>query len=314
MNRKRLIAGLLALLVLAAAATTAQAAEGSRGILYRVTGGQARMYLLGSIHVGSAEMYPFGTEIEGAMAAADTFVYECDTASPEATATVKARMRLPDGRTLAGEIGTELYARVQAVCGLVGLDMRLLDGLTPWAVINTLAVYTTAAEMGAANVAQALELGVEKQVQAYAAANQKQTGYLETLDEQLGVLEGFSPALTAYLLTQECDVIENPQSARGLDASIASWPAWWQSGDAEAFASQYMASYLEPGHEDVCAEYHAALVSARNVRMAQRLDTMLQAGGAYFVTVGLLHLTLPEDSVVAELRKKGYTVELVSRP
>ena len=45
--------------------------------------------------------------------------------------------------------------------------------------------------MGTDNVEQALSLGVEKQVQAYAANNRKATAYLETLNEQLDILEGF---------------------------------------------------------------------------------------------------------------------------
>ena len=312
MRGKRLAAGLVALLM--AVPPAASLAEGSRGVLYRVSGGQASMVLLGSIHVGNEDMYPFGAAIQNAMAEADTFVYECDTASAEAMATVRARMRLPEGKSLAGEIGDALYARIGAVCGKVGLDAGLLENLTPWATINTLAVYVTSAEIGADNTEQALSLGVEKQVMAYAAQQQKQVSYLETLDEQLTVMEGFSPALVAYLLAQECDVIENPETARGMDESIASWPAWWQSGDADAFAQQYLASYIEPGHEDVCMEYHRALVSERNAGMAARLDAMLKEDGSYFVTVGLLHLVLPEDSVITALTAMGYTVEPILVP
>ena len=196
----------------------------------------------------------------------------------------------------------------------MGLNAGLFENLTPWAAINTLAVYATSAEIGATGAEQALALGVEKQVMAYATQQQKRVGYLETLDEQLTVMEGFSPALVAYLLAQECDVIEKPETARGMDASIASWPAWWQSGDADAFAKQYLDSYLEPGHEDVCMEYHRALVSERNARMAARLDVLLRESGSYFVTVGLLHLVLPEDSIVAQLTAMGYTVERISTP
>jgi hypothetical protein len=309
MNRRTWAAALLALTV--AATGTAQAAEGSQGILYKVSGGQAAMYLLGSIHVGSADMYPFGDAIQAAMAEADTFVYECDMTSAEALATVRARMQLPKGQTLADAIGQALHARVVAVCARVGLDARLLDTLTPWAVINTLAVYATAAELGATNAEQALSLGVEKQVMLFGENHQRRTVYLETVDEQLSVLEGFSPALVTYLLTQECDVIERPETARGLDATIGSWPAWWRAGEADAFARQYLDAYLEAGYEAEGAEYHRVLVSERNARMARRLDALLREGSPCFVTLGLLHLILPEDSIVTALRDMGYTVERI---
>jgi uncharacterized protein len=286
-------------------------AEGSKGILYRVTGGQGEMYLLGSIHVGTKEMYPFGQAITDAMANADTFVYECDTASDAAVAEIRGRMALPAGQTLKGLIGDTLYAQLETVTDKLGLSLATLDGLKPWAVIDNLAVYSTAAELGETNINTALSLGVEKQVQAYAQTHGKQTAYLETAVEQTDVLEGFSNALKNYLLQSECDTILNPQSATGLDASITQWPGWWRSGDATAFSEQYLAGYIIPGYEAQCQEYHDKLILQRNVRMAEKLGQLLRGGGSYFVTVGLLHLALPEGSIVQLLREQGYTVEQI---
>ena len=312
---RKMAAAALALLCMGMAASAAaqQVTEGSRGLLYRVSGGRADMVLLGSIHVGSQDMYPFGDAVQQAMAAADTFVYECDTSSAEAMDAVRTRMRRTGG-TLQAELGDALYAQVSQVCRQLGISMQGIDVLKPWAVINTLAVYTTAAEMGTADVAQALALGVELQVQAYAAEQGKKAVYLETLAEQLDALEGFSPALQRYLLQSECDVILNTDAARGLDASIGQWPAWWRDGDAAAFADNYLGSYLQTGFEQVCAEYHDTLVTRRNAAMAERLETLLVQDGSYFVTVGLLHLALPEDSILTHLQEKGYTVTELSRP
>jgi uncharacterized protein len=289
--------------------TLAHQGEGSRGLLYHVIGAQGDMYLLGSIHVGSREMYPFGEAIEQAMAQADTFVYECDTTSAEVVGELSARSALPAEQTLQGLIGAERYAQVEQVCGKLGISADTLNGLQPWAAINALAVYATAAELGTADVSEALSLGVEKQVQSYAASHGKQTAYLETAYDQTDVLANFSDALKDYLLKSECDAILDPAGVTGMDATIAQWPGWWRSGDADAFAAQYLKSYLAPGYEDVCAEYHRKLVTERNAAFAQRLGEMLDTGGTYFVTIGLLHLALPEGSVVTLLRDQGYTVE-----
>lgn len=291
-----------------------QTREGSRGVLYRVTDGSHTLYLLGSIHVGSREMYPFGDAIREAMEASDTFVYECDTTSEAAVAELRGRMALPEGQALRDVLGESLYSRLGTVCQQLGLDITVLDPLKPWAVINTLAVYTTAAEMGTQNVNEALALGVEKQVQAYQVKLSRGTEYLETPAEQADALESFSGDLVTYLLTSELDVILNPSDARGMDATIALWPQWWREGDAQAFAGHYLASYLEPGHETVCAEYHRTLITARNARMADRLETLLQSGSTCFATVGLLHLALPEEGIPALLADRGYAVTLVSAP
>jgi len=301
----------LCMAVTAVGEETAQ--EGSRGLLYEVSGGQADMVLLGSIHIGSEAMMPFGSGIQRAMAAADTFVYECDTAAPEALAEAQARMRRTQG-TLADDLGDALYAQLTQVAKQLGLSIRVLDEYQPWAVINTLAVYATAAEMGTANAAEALSLGVERQVQAFAAAHSKPAVYLETVAEQLDMLESFSPELVQYLLQSECDVILNPSQAEGLDAGIALWPTWWRDGDAAAFADNYLNHYLQTGYEEVCTEYHVTLITQRNARMAEQLDELLQTEGSYFVTVGLLHLALPEDSILTHLAKKGYTVTQITQP
>lgn len=312
--KRTALRALLALVAAFALAAVPPAAEGSRGLLYKVSGPQGQAYILGSIHVGDAAMYPFHSEIQHAMEASDTFVYECDTTSAEAKAALRARMALPEGLTLADAIGDDLYAQVSAVCDHLGLPIAALDGLRPWAVINTLAVYTTAAELGADSANQALSLGVEEQVRAKAAPLHKTVAYLETPQEQVDVLEGFSDALQRYLLESECQVILHPESVHGMDSTIALWPAWWRAGDAQAFADQYLQSYLEPGFEAEGAEYHQALITQRNARMAERLYAMLEKGGTFFVTVGLMHLVLPEDSLLTQLQARGCTVEAVYEP
>ena len=60
-------------------------------------------------------------------------------------------------------------------------------------------------------------------------------------------------------------------------------------------------------------EYHEGLVSRRNAAMAQRLDALLRSDDkrSYFVTMGLMHLVLPQDSILLRLEALGYTVERV---
>ena len=55
------------------------------------------------------------------------------------------------------------------------------------------------------------------------------------------------------------------------------------------------------------------MITRRNRRMAEGLRALLEDGEGekIFVTVGLLHLVLPEDSVLGELKAMGYQVEQV---
>ena len=66
MRKRMTLLALTAVLALSAGGC-APRREGSVGILYRVTGGKNSLVLLGSIHVGSEEMYPMGSHILDAL-------------------------------------------------------------------------------------------------------------------------------------------------------------------------------------------------------------------------------------------------------
>ena len=96
-----------------------------------------------------------------------------------------------------------------------------------------------------------------------------------------------------------------------MDASIDLWPDWWRAGDVEAFASAYLDGMAAEPDQALAREYHAALVTDRNARMACRMAEWLETGETHFVTLGLLHLVLDGDSVLTCLEEMGYTVERI---
>ncbi len=313
MKKRILIAAVAVLLVAAAAwALYITPREGSKGILYRVTGENATAYLLGSIHIGTSAMYPFGDALEEAMADAGTFVFECDTASDAPKKQLTARQALPEGVSLREILGDALTDDVILAYNALGLSAANLDSRQPWAVINTLAVYSSAAEMGVQNVRKAISLGVETAVQAYANRHAKPFAYLETVDEIADTMESFSGDLNRYLLQDETDVILKRKESTEA-ATVDQWPAWWRDGDAEAFRDFYRLSF-ESADAALYTEYQDKLITRRNTLMAARLDAMLQSGGSYFVTVGLLHLIPEDDSILSLLRDMGYSIEKVETP
>ena len=283
--------------------------EKSAGILYHVTGTNGSAWLLGSIHIGTNEMHPFGDAITSAMADSDVFVFESDTASPDSHAQLVVRQMLPEGTSLQALLGDALWNDVTAAFKTLGLSTMSLDRLQPWAVINTLSLYSSTEEMGVRNISKAISLGIEPAVKAYANNTHKQFAYLETIDEVADTMESFSDDLTRSLLQSAVDVILKRVEI-GDSLSISQWPRWWHDGNAEAFKDYYQASSL--GTDDALyAEYTDKLLTRRNVLMAQRLDEMLQNGDTCFVTVGLLHLVSGDDNIPALLEDMGYTVTLV---
>ena len=310
MKNRRLVSCLLVLLLCVHLFAGCAQAE-SRGILYRVVGGKNEMTILGSIHIGNQDMYPFSETIQNAIERADVFVYECDTESAEALQATMALMSYPVGEGIASHLSSNTYDLLCDAAQKSGYPISLLQGFKPWAVVSLLSMDTAAVEMGTDDVLEALELGVEKQVMLMAEG--RETAYLETTREQLEMMDSFSAELQEYMVSSACELILHPESLSAGDASVRYWPEWWAAGNAEAFAQSYLQENVEDPHPELMQEYHEKLNAQRNVRMARRIAELLETGHGqrFFVTVGLLHLVLPDDSIVAELEKMGYTVERI---
>src|SRR3546814_17695068 len=110
----RQIRGFLAALLLALVATSALAAP-PQPLLWRVSGAQGTVYLLGSFHMLSADDYPLAQVVETAYAQADRLVFEIspDLAdSPGMGAQMVQRAMLPAGTELADVLSGSEERRV----------------------------------------------------------------------------------------------------------------------------------------------------------------------------------------------------------
>ena len=298
---RRMMAGAAAVLLCACLGGCATEEAPGPGICYRVSGGSGTMYVLGSIHVGNDRMKRFSPAITSAMEAADVFVFECDTQSEEARRTIARLMR---GETpLKEQLTAATYDLLYRAAEQQRIPMDSLDALRPWAVASQLSARVAAIQLGVKDASAALALGVEERV--HAGVNGRETLWLETPEEQLSILDGFSQPLHDELVKSACQLLLEPKTA-----DLKMWPDWWQSGNTDAFVAAYQKEN-ELTDPALTQEYHDGLVTTRNRRMAERLHTLLTAEEphCYFVTVGLLHLVLPEDSVLWELEQMGYQVE-----
>lgn len=298
---KRLVC-LAAVTLAPAMLCSCQPSEPAQGICYRITGGKNPMVILGSIHVGSPEMKNYGAHLLEAMAAADVFVFECDSSDPEA-AMLSARLMAYTDDELKNHLSPESWQRVEQACQKGGFRLKELNRYKPWAVTSMFTTRAAAEQMGARSSSHAASLGVEETVEKYAKG--KEIAYLESASAQLMLMENFSDALEEALLLQSCDALLEPKE----NTQLANWPMWWCTGNAKAFADEYLNDKSLP--EALLQEYHHALVTTRNRAMTDALCGMLEGEEehTYFVTVGLMHLVLPGDSILSALEEKGYTVE-----
>src|SRR4030095_2859068 len=97
-------------------------------------------YLLGSLHVLTAEFYPLSATINKAFAESKTLVEEVDIDEindPRVMRAALSKAMLPDGRTLDQVIAPELFAEVKKRAEKTGMPMMALQRMKPWLLALT---------------------------------------------------------------------------------------------------------------------------------------------------------------------------------
>ncbi|HEU0015239.1 MAG TPA: TraB/GumN family protein [Longimicrobium sp.] len=266
-------------------------ASAPRHMLYRVEGrGGATVYLLGSIHLLTADVYPLAQPIEAAYADAERVWFEADLDSLEAKAPQMInRGLLTGGRTLRTELPADVYAVVQQAAQRAGIDMNVLDRLEPW-LAGLLLAQTEYQRAGL----QA-EHGIDRHFAGRARQDQKPRGGLESVEFQMGLFDGFTREQQVEFLRSSLEDLSKTGEMMGV------LKAAWLAGDEAAIDSLMNDSMDHP-------ELMARLLTDRNRAWVPQIEQMLQGTDDVLVVVGAAHL-VGQNSVVRMLRDKGWRVE-----
>lgn len=289
----RIAAALLA----AGSLATANSAEAqqARTLLYRVEGASgATVYMLGSIHLLTADAYPLPQPVQNAYADAERVFFETSLDSLMSRQQEMAmRGMYPAGKSLRGEIPADLYAQVEAAVpslAAMGVTMPVVDRMEPWMV----AMLFQAVEWQKAGMVP--EHGVDMHFSGRAKQDQKPVGGLESVEFQLGLFDSMTPDEQVAFLRQTLESL--PQVSDQMRRVVAAWRA----GDAEAIDAIMNESM------DESPALYARMLTDRNAAWVPQIEQMLRGGDDVLVVVGAAHL-VGDDSVVEMLRQRGYKVE-----
>ena len=289
------IALIVAALVTAGALVRAQApapAGANRGLIWTVEKGGKSGWLVGSLHLLTADAYPLPPALDTAFAAADVLVEE---ANPEELKTPAAAMQLvakamyPPGTTLQSQVSKETFDKIATRAEKIGLPIDRLQAFKPWMVALTLVGLEL--QKGGFDPG----LGLDQHFLNRAPGAGKQVRTLETAMEQIDFLESLSPQL------QEGLVAASLEGAETELAQVQRIAAAWKAGDTAPIERLLLADLKTGGQ----AVYDMLLVG-RNRRWVPQIEECLEKQKC-FVVVGAAHLVGP-DSVVALLRARGYIV------
>ncbi len=249
-------------------------------------------YLVGSIHVLTADAYPLPAAIDKAFDASKTLVEEVDLdelSDPMLMMTALTKAMLTGGQTLDQLISAETYAEVKKRAEGYGMPMAALQRMKPWLVAVTLMAPTLQ------SAGFKPELGVDRHFFDRAKEkNMKRLG-LETLAYQLDRFDQMSPKLQEDLLKATIDDVDTQVS--GVKDMVKAWT----SGDVATVEKLALTAFLES------PELYLRLLLERNQNWLPHVERCLTDNAGCFIVVGAAHL-VGKDGLPALLAKKGFKV------
>lgn len=264
--------------------------------LWRIQDADSTIYLFGTVHLLRPDLDWRSEKVNAAFAQAQAVYLETpsDLGDPTAAAAIIRRLGAePPGRVIAAAVTDPAErARLAAAAKDAGLDPKEFEQVRPWFAAVRLSVAAAVAE------GQSPDAGVDRALEAEAKQAGKALRYFESFEEQLSFLAGLSPeAERTFLITTLRQMDEQKALSDQMDDA-------WVRGDVAAMERLLPNSIAEAG-----PEVFAAVLTRRNLNWVDVLEQEMKGSGVVFVAVGAAHLVGP-GSVVEELEKRGYTVEL----
>jgi uncharacterized protein len=255
--------------------------------LWVIKDADTTIYLFGTFHVLKDNIKWFDGGVKAAYDASSEVVLEADLSDP--VAQQGAMMRLatdPDGPLLSEKLGND-NAAYQSVLSSFGIPAAAFDKLEPWAVAMTLPLIPLMKSGGKINS------GAEMVLLAAMKKDGKTLGTLETVEQQVGYLDGLpEPVQIKYL---KSIVTLMPEMGNITDRLMSSWA----TGDTEALDALIQKTTEVPEIEKV-------LLNDRNVRWAEWIEKRMAKPGTVFMAVGAGHLA-GKNSVQEKLKAKKLT-------
>jgi uncharacterized protein len=261
--------------------------------VWAIRGDHNTVYLAGSVHLLKAEDASLPPGFDRAYKGSKAIVMELAIDKIDQMATAQWMMdngMLKDGVTLRATIGDERYARVSKEAARLGIPMEAADMLQPWVLGLQLV------EMQYMQLGFDPQKGVEQQLEHLAQADGKPISGLETMDEQLGVLQGMSKSDQARFLDMTVTEMHD------VESETQSVVTAWRSGDAAKLAALLSDEYKS------FPNLYRALVTERNKRWVPQIEQLLHGNQDVFVVVGALHL-VGDGGLLELMRHDGFKPE-----
>jgi uncharacterized protein len=259
-------------------------------LLWEVSTGSKKIYILGSIHAGDASLYPLDPRITSAYNESDHLAVEVDISGNKVRKIQEETQRLgyyPPGVSIKDALSSEMNSLIQTKLQSVNLDISYFERLKPWLLALTLSGL----------------LEKEKRFSpAYGIDNYflKEVGtrQIHEIETSLYQLEIFN---SAPIDLQMGFLWESLQEDSFIKVNLGEVIEAWKEGNTEKMETTFLQPYHRHPELDPILKI---LFFERNIGMVEKIEHFLTRDGTFFVVVGVGHL-IGKNGVIDILEKKN---------
>jgi len=260
----------------------------SQTSVWRISKGDKKIYLGGSVHVLRASDFPLPREFDVAFSNSEVLVLEADVKAPEMITKIISESMLPTGQTLKSVLTEKQYQAIKSMADELGVSMTMIERMKPGMALITLT--TTATQKVNASMQ-----GVDMYYYDKVSARNKAVDFLEGIDFQLDLICN-TPFDLDEFIQYSTDDIQHLNIESEFDKLISDWRAGKATAekDLKEMKQKYPSIYK-------------AMFSDRNYKWLPKIEKFFEDDKTEFVLVGAAHLW-GEDGLLNLLKKKGYKV------
>lgn len=270
-------------------------AQNGKSFIWKISSDNSFVYLLGSVHVASPDIYPLDSSIGDAFEISDKLVVEINI---NEVSTLKAMLLLqkygvyPGGDGLEENLPETLYMKLKDQFLEMGILISTMNDYRPWVIVMTMEGMVTGDNDYSA------EYGIDFHFLDVAADRDMEILELESAEYQFELLSNLPDELMIKVLEMS---IEEPLTVEDVDLLFE----FWEEGDAAGMAAFLFEDLIE---EPALAPYYDVIFTQRNINMRDKIEEYLADEYVYFIVVGAGHL-VGDEGLINLLHEAGYDVE-----
>lgn len=266
-------------------------------LLWKISGNglQQRSYIYGTMHTSDNRVFNFSDSVMPFFASAKAYAMELDPKEAMNMSLI-SKLIMGGNYSLKKMIPDAAYMFLDSVIKhKMGMGIKMFDNVAP---IFTMTLFESATMGLGGDKTPGKNEVLDMHFYKLAKKKKKKIIGIETVGEQIDALNVLSFEEQADLLVKEIELLQQ-DTTEGTDVV-----RFYLEQNLDSLVANSADAKMPP-------KFYKALVTDRNVRMAERAAAFIKEQST-FIAVGALHLP-GANGVIELLRKKGFTVQAIGK-